>query len=420
MQINLENLSEMISKFDPEEVYDVEIKSIIDAGINPREVDVKYAEQIPQSAPPILLGVIENDDELKDLLIIIDGNHRLYSYINIHDQKYIPAKIKRYKERGAAIVDAYKCNISHGKRLTDKEVAEGIKKTIQFLKGENNERTYKELTAMLNISKSGFYEYVTWDKVNKILKTDIDKIKANKLNIFLRDPVHGEDNLKLFWELNKNLNTLNIKNAIKHYKETGEIVDYEKYKVQQALLTDDEDDGLEEKITSIQKPEDFKNDNEEFTLDDTEEETDVEDYDELEKVSYEDNDEDEDENDIEEKPDNYYTGGFVANNEPIEEGRKIEVSKLKDPKNDDHLVSVPGLVRKYSFETVMNNVFEELREGVITSFNSLNEVLDKHLHDNRQMFESKKDEYLRSIDNIEIIISKIRKKIEKANKDLKQ
>ena len=93
---------------------------------------------------------------------------------------------------------------------------------------------------------------------------------------------------------------------------------------------------------------------------------------------------------------------------------------MKEVKNDDHLVSVPGLVRKYSFETVMNNVFEELREGVITSYNSLNEVLEKHLHDNRQMFESKKEEYLRSLDNIEIVIQKIRKAIVKANKDLKQ
>lgn len=422
MQIFKKDLLNKLNDLNETEIYEVEIEAIVDAGINPREVDAKYAEQISQSIPPILLGIIDNDEELKEKLIIIDGNHRLYSYLNVHDLKFIPANIKRYKNKGHAIIDAYKFNMSHGKRLSEKEIDEGIKKTIQILKTENNEATYKELCKMLNITKSGFYEYIIWDKVCKILKCDVEKNKANKMNILLKDVSKGEENLKLFWELNKNLKVIDIKEALKHYKTTGEIVDWEKFKVRAAILSNEEDDGLKAKPKTITKINDVnkieenenkyedKNDHEIFELDDIEE-TDIDN----ESILSEELEDEEIEN--EEK---YTTNNFVANNAPIEEGRKIEISKMKEAPKDSHLVSVPGLVRKYSFETVMNNVFEELTEGVITSQNSLNEVLENNLHDNRQMFESKKNEYLRALDNVEYIIKKMRKALEKANKDFKE
>lgn len=422
MQINKNNLNEVINNLNEEEVYSVEINSIVDAGINPREVDVKYAEQIPQSAPPILLGVVKNDEELKDSLIIIDGNHRLYSYMNVHEQEYIPAKVKYYSQRIDAVIDAYKLNMFHGKRLSDKQVCMGIKKTLEFLKDTDVNKTYKELCNMLNLTKSGLYEYQTWIKISGILKCDLDKIKANKLNIFLKDVEEGEENLKLFWELNKNLSVRGVNEAIKYYRETGKIVDWDKHKATAIIFSDDEDDGLIEKektltkISDIQQPKENpisldEKDEEEFEIDDVEEEENP-----TEEILINDLDDEDVDEDTEE---NYSTNKFVSNNAPINEGRKIETGKLKD-KNDDHLVSVPGLVRKYSFETVMNNVFEELTEGVISSNNSLNEVLEKHLHDNRQMFESKKEEYLRSLDNVEYILKKMRKTLERANKDFKE
>ena len=133
MQINSQNLKELINTLNENEVYEVEIKSIVDAGINPREVDVKYAEQMSQYVPPILLGIVKNDEELKDSLIIIDGNHRLYSYMNVHCVNSIKAFINVYKTKADAIIDAYRFNINHGKRLSDKEIAFGIKKIAFYL-----------------------------------------------------------------------------------------------------------------------------------------------------------------------------------------------------------------------------------------------------------------------------------------------
>lgn len=426
MQINRNNLKEFINNLNEEEIYNVEIDSIVDAGINPREVDVKYAEQIPQSAPPILLGIIKDDNELKNSLIIIDGNHRLYSYMNVHEQEYIPAKIKYYNKRGEAIIDAYKLNMLHGRRLTDKQIYIGIRKTLEFLKGEDTDKTYKELCELLNLSKSGLYEYQIWIKISKMLKCDIDKTKSNKLNVLLKDTEDGEKNLKLFWELNKNLSTRGINDAIKYFRETGKIVDWDKHKATAIIFNDDEDDGLiekEKKLTKIgevqQAVKEMTYQDENDSEDDDEEEFEIDNVIEEENPTENNITEYNDEETVEELNDNDYNiNKFVSNNKPIEEGRKIETGKLKE-KKDDHLVSVPGLVRKYSFETVMNNVFEELTEGVITSQNSLNEVLEKHLHDNRQIFESKKEEYIRALDNIDYILKKMRKTIEKANKDFK-
>lgn len=428
MQINSQNLKELINTLNENEVYEVEIKSIVDAGINPREVDVKYAEQMSQYVPPILLGIVKNDEELKDSLIIIDGNHRLYSYMNVHELDYIKAQVKYYDQRGEAIIDAYKLNMYHGKRLSEKDILIGIRKAIEFLKCGNNEKTYKELSDIFDMSKSVVYEYITWSKIIKVLKVDIDKSKAIKLNIFLKDVDNGEENLKLFWELNKNISVRGIRDAIKYYRKTGQIVDWDKYKAQSAIFSDDDDDGLIEeekkvtKISEINKPikkeEDINIDDEEYEVEEEFELNDVEEESNPSENILDKDIEVEDE-DIDVKEE-YTANNFISNNAPINEGRKIETGKMKESKDDSHLISRPGLIRKYSFETVMSNVFEELTEGVISSQNSLNEVLENNLHDNRQMFESKKNEYLRALDNVEYIIKKMRKALEKANKDFKE
>lgn len=321
-----------------------------------------------------------------------------------------------------AIIDAYKLNMLHGKRLNDKQIYAGIKKTLEFLKDGDNDKTYKELCELLNISKSSLYEYQIWIKITKILKCDVDKIKANKLNIFLKNIEEGEENLKLFWELNKNLSVRGVNEAIKYYRKTGKIVDWDKYKAQSVIFSDDEDDGLIEKEKTLTRISDIQQHKETIYLDEVEdeEEFEIDDEDIEEETNPTENILDNNSDNLEdENEEEYVANQFVSNNTPIEEGRKIETGKLKD-KKDDHLVSVPGLVRKYSFETVMNNVFEELTEGVISSNNSLNEVLEKHLHDNRQMFENKKEEYLRSLDNVEYILKKMRKTLERANKDFKE
>lgn len=255
LEISEETLSKL--EFEQEQTHLVKIDLITDAGINPRQVDIKYAEQIPLSVPAILLGVIKNDDELENKLIIIDGNHRLYSFMNVHNVAKCYAKIKFYTNRMEAIIDAYKMNMNHGKRLTDKEVSDGIRKTLLFLKG-NTKDNYIKLAKLLNMSISSMYEYIIWDKIERILGEEVGKIKANKMNTLLKienknkdeitneERLEKEEQLKKFWSLNKELSVVNITKATRLCKKLGTIVDYGKYKVEMALSTSDHNDGLEE------------------------------------------------------------------------------------------------------------------------------------------------------------------------------
>lgn len=64
--------------------------------------------------PPILLG------KFKGELYLIDGFHRLKAYEKLGKTK-IPAIIKGYKDKMSMFVDAVKCNIKHGRRLTVQE-----------------------------------------------------------------------------------------------------------------------------------------------------------------------------------------------------------------------------------------------------------------------------------------------------------
>ena len=105
MEIAKNNLMDIMTmNFDGRDTHEVVVDCIVDAGINPREVDIKYAEQIPLSAPPIVLGIINNDEELKNKLIIIDGNHRMHSFLNVHCVDKVKANIKSYSNRAEAII----------------------------------------------------------------------------------------------------------------------------------------------------------------------------------------------------------------------------------------------------------------------------------------------------------------------------
>lgn len=496
----LEISEEILSKLEQEqqETHIVKIDLITDAGINPRQVDIKYAEQIPLSVPAILLGIIKNDNELENKLIIIDGNHRLYSFMNVHNISKCYAKIKFYSNRMEAIIDAYKMNINHGKRLTDKEISDGIRKTLLFLKG-NTKDNYIKLAKLLNISVSSMYEYIIWDKIERILGEEVGKMKANKMNILLKnnnkerqltqeETLEKEKQLKKFWSLNKNLSVINIVKATRLCKSLGKIVDYERYTTNLALSTSNYNDGLEEeskrklntveinieetkieqqKIIEVPKeendidikkinPDDFyqkeifsdnkpkeiiidydlkkdkdpvnfiksqaTTDNNTYgvIIDNEEKQEEILGIQEEKKIEVEDKKED----------DNVYV---YSPEENIEEGESIEIIQTKKPKNDiadidisykepetkNNLVQVKGLVRKYTFDSVMENIFDELQENVLESKGILEETLEKELHNHRKEFEDSKNKYLAVIENCKVILNSMVKTIERANRDYK-
>lgn len=408
-EINQTTLAEIFSAdfINENEVFTVALDCIYDAGINPREVDIKYAEQIPLSAPPIVLGIVENDEELSGKLVIVDGNHRMYSFLNVHGVDKIFANVKKYKSRGAAIIDAYRYNLNHGRRLSDKEIAKGIRKTILFLKSEDMDNTYRELARMLNISITSFYEYLRWDKIEKVIGEETDKIKANKLFFMLKE-IDGENLIRKFWELNKNLPVRKFVDALRLYKAEGKVVDYEHYVVKKALEKEDEDDGLGEE--EIIKPRSAFEEPEET---DTEEDYDEEEVDDIESEETVEPVKEKSENTEEED----YHYQYTQNNQKIDEGRTVEIPKMKVEEKNEKLVQMPGMVRPLAFDTVMNNIIGELRDNVITSSSILEETLQKSLHNNRDIFEKHEEEYLKSFDNIISIIMKMRKSIERANKD---
>lgn len=423
MEIARNNLMDIMAmNFDGKDIHDVLVDCIVDAGINPREVDIKYAEQIPLSAPPICLGIINNDDELKNKLIIIDGNHRMHSFLNVHRVDRVKANIKSYGNRAEAIIDAYKFNVNHGRRLSDKEIVNGIKKITVLLRGDDNnkKKTYTELSKLLNMSLSSIYEYVAWDRVENVLGEKIDKLKATKIFFILKGD-DGVNKVRKFWELNKNLSFRKIYEAAKFYKETGIITDYEQYKINSALLEEDDDeDGIESE--TVIKPMSLSNAvkqsvavEEDFEETETEEEP----VKKEETVGYE----------------------YEECSENIETGRPIEVIKTAPKKvvevkpvevvetaeevtevieeGENNLVKVKGLVRKFSFETITGNIFNDLQEDILDANNILNETLQNYLHKNRDTFEKHKEEYLAIIRNCYSVLAKMEKTITKANKDYK-
>ena len=435
MEITRNNLMEVMNiNFEGNEVHDVSIDCIVDAGLNPREVDIKYAEQIPLSAPPIVLGIINNDEELKNRLIIIDGNHRLYSYLNVHCIKTVGSIVKTYSDRSDAIIDAYKYNVNHGRRLSDKEIGNGIKKITTLLRknGEDGKKTYTKLAELLNVSITAIYEYVAWERVENILGERIDKMKAARIHFFLKDQEKGPSLLKEFWSLNKDLSYRKLREAAKFYRETGVITDYEQYKIQSALLEEDDDDGIENeevikpvslnsysKNDQVMKPfhQDIEIPEDNFIVEnhEIEEEKDFDDLDEEDDtVGYK----------------------YTSNSQELEVGRPVEViqtsPRRQEPMQDttehvaqpieteDNLVQVKGLVRKFSFETILGNIFDDLQEDVLNANSLLQETLEKYLHKNRDTFEKYKDEYLAILNNCNSVISKMEKVLNKANKDYKE
>ena len=421
MEIKKTNLKEMLNtEFDGKEVYTVDTDCIVDAGINPREIDVKYAEQIPLSVPPINLGIIKEDDELKDKLIIIDGNHRLYSVLNVHCINHIKACINVYRSRSEAIIDAYKFNVNHGKRLSDKEIATGIKKIAVLLRGEDKDsgKTYTELSKLLNLSLSSIYEYVAWDKVENVLGEKIDKLKAAKIFFILKED-DGVNKLRRFWSLNKNLSFRKIKEAARLYRETGVISDYEQYRANQALLEDDDEDGIENE--TIIKPVSLSG---YYSKVDDTDDNDTDGLNEFHELPEDKDVDDEDE----EEGYNY-----VSKTEEIEEGRPVEIIKtnkkydhVKETETDiaeetnDNLVQVKGLVRKFAFDTVVENIFNDLQEDVLNANSLLQETLEKYLHKNRDLFEKHKGEYLAILNNCNLVLAKMEKVLNRANKDYKE
>lgn len=501
--INLENLGELI-KLKKEElinkVYKVETDIVYDADINPREIDKEYAETIPLSAPPVMLGLLEDkDDDFYGRLFIIDGNHRMYSLKNVHNSKYCLANIRKYETMDEAIIDAFKLNINHGRRLTDTEIFTGIKRIAVSLKRKNKASSMNELCKIINIPKTSFLEYIHWDKVESIInenntgeKKTIEKIKANILYYILKDKRIKADEdkrkeyVRIFYDLTKDIPTRKTKELIKFFTKTERICSYEEYLINKSLEEDSAKDKVTEEIKEIKEVTNKIEQNNDIVIEtpiniqnDKEDKIEIhgkaeiingeptitEVYKEPQTIHFESNtnlDGFDKENEIEEIPNpddfiqttisqpiivNETVGTEYIEEETAEEEQEISTPMITKPttitdvgkkidfivnnnnnkakqedeekfsSDDTQLVSYKGLSRKLKFETVMENIFDELQENVLSSHNLLNEVLDNEIHNHRREFEEHKQEYLTLLNNSYAIIKKMMLKISKVNKD---
>lgn len=249
----LENFSSLKENFE----YNVELDLVKDLGINPRKINKMYAEEIPLETPAVILGVVTGEEEyvdnegnvhdIKNKLILIDGNHRTYAKKYVYEHKFINARIIKYDTIDDAIIDAYKFNTCHGRPLTDREVAMGVSETIRILRKKEIKPSLNVIATKLGLTQRQVRMYDYWVKVENALGEEIPKSKADLLNSFLNvganatreQLMEAVKKLRKFWELNGHLKFIELVEAKKHYAKTGEIVNYEHLKVTQMLSLDD-------------------------------------------------------------------------------------------------------------------------------------------------------------------------------------
>lgn len=106
----------------------------------------------------------------------------------------------------------------------DWENAQMICAYIDDLKAADEYTTLSKIATKLGITVRELRIYMSWVKSGEILGEIIDKSKADVLNTFITGQEIEE--MKRFWELNKNLSTRDLKAAKKFYTEKQVIVDY--------------------------------------------------------------------------------------------------------------------------------------------------------------------------------------------------
>ena len=262
---------EFIKKITENKEYNIPLGWVEDIGINPRKLDTEYAKTIPVETTPILLGLVTREKEtdfgngpinLENVLFIVDGNHRTYSKKNIHNSESVNAKIKKYETLDDAIIDAYRCNTSHGKLLDDRDIAKGVDETVRilrykFINGKTAKKpTLVDIAKNLGITERQVRLYISWTRLEKTLGEKISKKKADILSPFVNDrrelSVEAQNaklvKLKEFWKLNKELTIIDMIEAKKIFVQTGEVVNYTEYKISEML-----DLGLDDPIEEITK-----------------------------------------------------------------------------------------------------------------------------------------------------------------------
>lgn len=251
--INAENFEEIFETLSEKQEVLVPLDLILDLNINPRTIDTTYAETMPIETPPVELGYIEDGGasdniDLKNKLILVDGNHRTYSKSKVYELSNINAIIQKYPTLDEARIAAYKFNCNHGKSLTDREVAKGVNLTVNVFKKKNKGNvTLTEIAIALGITERQLRMYRYWVEVENVLGQNIEKSKADLLYSFINFSTKNTEkekevmrnNLKKFWELNKNLYFKDLVQAKKHFNTTGEIVSYEKIKIKNIMSLDD-------------------------------------------------------------------------------------------------------------------------------------------------------------------------------------
>lgn len=240
----------------------IECALITDLNLSPRGLDKEYAESIPMETPPIRVGVIMDkiDPETNEKVInkyrykfiLLDGSHRLYSKKFIFNQKNINVEVTVYEDIYEAGLAAYKFNTTHGKPLTDREVAKGVLETMKYLKMKNREITYEDVGAYLNITSRQVRLYQYWYRVEKEIGAEIAKTKADLLHPFIHQ---GQmDELRKFWDENKGNTVRELTGARRHFLETGEIVNFKTYSIEKILEEKKKEKELKEEEEKITNP----------------------------------------------------------------------------------------------------------------------------------------------------------------------
>lgn len=423
MEIRTTDMDRILNSIDDlnlNTIYEVDLNCIYDAGLNPREIDIKYAEEISLNIPPIIIGIIKNSDIKK--FAIIDGNHRFYNRSKVEKTETIQAFIRVYNTQTEAFIDAYKANLEHGRRLTDREELKGIQRIINCLKEENPDVTSVEIAKLLDMKFQRVSEYFCWIDVNKVLGKEIVKWKAQKLAFMIKSDESGET-LRKFWNLNSNLSKPDFLSAIKHFKNNDkEVVDFKKLKISSILENDDFDDGLrikkEEKINRLSDKIEIDTEQNIKTEEKVLQEADKE----IIKKEVEHFEEENRFNNLKDFPEenNLEDFGLINNTKELEEitedgydeeenhGTSIPVSKNKD------LVALDGYSRFYKFETVAKRYLSNITEEMLTNIKEFKSLVNNNINEeNKESYNKLKSEFKGSINNMQLLLKDLMEFISK-------
>ena len=102
-----------------------------------------------------------------------------------------------------------------------------IREIVVKEKEQNQDYSLEQLAIKLNLKKTVVKEYLYWYQVEKALETYVPKRKAVYMFMFVKE--NNIEKMKMFYQINKGLNTRNFKILIDNYRQKKEILSLEEF-----------------------------------------------------------------------------------------------------------------------------------------------------------------------------------------------